>query len=108
MATLHIWKRSTFIDTGSSALKAPVLVSIAMTLVILTGCGATVHPTRTASGREGAAISCDGLLSTWKRCESAAAKACPRGFDVVDRQEKRIYVDTGSFKGRSLVVSCKP
>jgi hypothetical protein len=83
--------------------------SLAIFLVfVLAGCGASVNRTRTANGRDGAAISCNGLLVTWKSCDRAAAKACPSGYDVVDRQEKKTYTDSGSFMSRKLVVSCKP
>jgi hypothetical protein len=86
-----------------------VMQRIAILLVIvLAGCAATVNRTRTADGRNGATISCNGLTATWKKCDRAAAKVCPGGFDVIDRQEKKTYTDTGSFMSRTLVVSCKP
>lgn len=77
-------------------------------LVVLTGCAASVNRTRTANGRDGAIISCNGLTATWKTCDRAAARTCPRGYDVVDRQEKKTYIDSGSYMSRKLVVSCKP
>jgi len=83
--------------------------SIAILLVVvLAGCGASVNHTRTANGREGAAISCNGILLTWKTCDKAAVKACPGGYDVVDRQEKKTYTESGNVMTRKLVVSCKP
>jgi uncharacterized protein YceK len=86
-----------------------VMRSIAILLVVsLTGCGAMVNHTRTASGRDGAIISCGGLLRTWHDCDKAAANACSSGYDVVDRQEKKTYTDSGSFVTRKLVVSCRP
>jgi hypothetical protein len=83
--------------------------SIAILLVVvLAGCGASVNRTRTANGREGAVVSCNGVLQAWKTCDKAAAKVCPGGYDVVDRQEKKTNTDSGSFMTRKLVVSCKP
>ena len=76
-------------------------------LVLLAACGATVKPTPTTNGRDGAVISCDGLLYTWKMCDKAARKTCPGGYDVVDRQEKKNHTDYGSYTTRRLVVACR-
>ena len=80
--------------------------SAILLIVFLTACSATVKPTLT-NGRDGAVISCDGLLYSWKICERAARKSCPGGYDVVDRQEGRNRTDYGSYTTRKLVVSCK-
>jgi hypothetical protein len=75
--------------------------------VLLAGCGATVKPTPMTNGRDGAVISCDGLLYNWKICDRAARKTCPRGYDIVDREEKKNHTDYGSYTTRKLVVSCR-
>jgi hypothetical protein len=85
-----------------------VMRSLAILLTFfLAACGATVNPTRTATGRDALAISCDGLVYNWNICNRAAARACPRGYDVIDREEKKTYTDYGSFMSRKLVVSCR-
>jgi hypothetical protein len=77
-------------------------------VLTLSGCGATVSHVQGSSGRDTVTLSCGGLFRSWSMCDKSAASSCPGGYDVLDRQEKKTYTDTGSFVTRKLVVACRP
>jgi hypothetical protein len=62
---------------------------------------------RTGDGRDGYAISCDGSAYSWAKCYKAAAKACPAGYDVLDRDSNTTATNYGPNVSRSVIVACK-
>jgi hypothetical protein len=50
--------------------------------------------------QQGMVISCSGYKS-WADCDRAAANACPKGYDVINKEENIIT------QGRTLRINCK-
>jgi hypothetical protein len=61
----------------------------------------------TADGRDGYNIECGGSAYSWAKCYKAAAKTCPSGFDVLDRDSSSTASQFGPIVNRSMVVACK-
>ena len=72
-------------------------------LTALAGCAASVQNATMGDGRKGMIASCGGTGATWSPCNEAAVKACPAGFDTVDREQ---FVHEGFVK-RNLYFTCK-
>lgn len=84
-----------------------IITGSLVSAALLGGCAASVEPMRAGDGRDGYAISCDGSAYSWAKCYRAAAKACPTGYDVLDRDTNTTATAYGPNVSRSLVVACK-
>ncbi|CAN7472954.1 hypothetical protein [Paraburkholderia hospita] len=81
--------------------------SLAAVAALLSGCAAGIDPMPTADGRAGYNIECGGSAYTWAKCYKAAAKVCPAGFDVIDRDSSSTPTNFGPLVERNLIVACK-
>jgi hypothetical protein len=53
-----------------------------------------------SSKQDGTVISCSGYKA-WQDCDRAAAQACPKGYEVLNKEENI------AVQARSLRISCK-
>jgi hypothetical protein len=58
----------------------------AAAVAVLAGCASTPKPTTLADGSIGQKVNCNGTVQDWGQCYEAAAKVCPGGINVVDRE----------------------
>lgn len=70
-------------------------------LILFFGCS-TSDKTVMPSGEKGYAISCDGAFVSMNKCYQKAAKLCPDGYEVHEKEKHNSGIS------KSLMVSCKP
>jgi hypothetical protein len=83
------------------------IITGSLVAALLSGCAASVERMPTADGRDGFNIECGGSAYSWAKCYKAAAKTCPSGFDVLDRDSSSTASQFGPVVNRSMVVACK-
>jgi len=75
-----------------------------MLSILLTGCASgpfsSSRDLESGGKQEGIVVTCNGY-KTWADCDQAAAKVCPRGFNLLDKDENI------AIQGRSLRITCK-
>jgi hypothetical protein len=54
-----------------------------------------------SSKQVGIVVACSGGYKTWADCNLSAAQACPKGYEVLSKEENLV------MQGRSLRISCK-
>jgi hypothetical protein len=67
-------------------MRNPVYAAIGTVLLLVAGC-VTVKSTTLRDGSQGYLASCGGTGGEWGQCYEAAGKACPNGFDILDREQ---------------------
>jgi uncharacterized protein YceK len=67
--------------------KTPLILAA----LILSGCSA-IFPNKTADTRAWSKASCSGGAS-WEDCKRTALRACPKGFDIANREENAITLE---------------
>jgi len=73
-------------------------------LVLLAGCAtgpfSGKHDLESSSQQAGTVVNCGGY-KTWEDCDRYAKQACPKGYEVINKEENL------AISSRSLRVSCK-
>ncbi|HZV97895.1 MAG TPA: hypothetical protein VFF74_02790 [Methylophilaceae bacterium] len=59
----------------------------------------SLNQAKPGDGREWAEVSCSGFAD-WTKCNAKAAKLCPNGYDVANREESLIA------QRRTMMVAC--
>jgi hypothetical protein len=76
-----------------------------MIVTLIAGCTtgplSTKRDLEASSQQQGTVVSCSGGYKTWQDCNNAAAQLCPKGFEILERDENI------NMQARSLRVSCK-
>ena len=73
-------------------------------LIFVTGCAtgplSEKRDLESSAPQQGTVIYCNGY-KTWQDCDKAAAKACPAGYEVINKDENL------PMQQRTLRISCK-
>lgn len=72
-----------------------------ITALILSGCASSSKVT-TPSGNQGYFVECNGLAVSMRYCYEKAAKLCPNGYELIDKDAK-------SWNGvkKGIFIECK-
>jgi hypothetical protein len=84
------------------ATRRAVVFGTGALALALTACAGAPQPTILKSGLPGLTVSCNGTGYDWADCYQAARIACPKGFDIDDRE----LVVLGTVR-RTLFFACK-
>ncbi len=81
-----------------------ILFSLLCSVIFITGCQQLLHgqqqQVRTKSNGD-YLVGCGGAVETWGSCNDKAMKTCPKGYDVITKEEN----SNGTL--RELTFRCK-
>ena len=75
-----------------------IKLAIVTSALLLNAC--SIPNTKPGDGREWVEVSCNGFAD-WTKCNEKAAKLCPGGYDIANKEESLIA------QHRSMAVACK-
>ncbi len=82
---------------------------IVLVLVLLNGCAITKQ-IKTPNGNDGYYISCNGLAVSISVCYEKAAKLCPKGYEIIDKNNNSGVAITphaiGSMSKKGIFIEC--
>tara|TARA_B110000305_G_C19131824_1_gene489295 strand:- start:83 stop:307 length:225 start_codon:yes stop_codon:yes gene_type:complete len=59
------------------------------------------------SGAKGIVVSCSGTANSWAGCYKKASTSCPSGYNILEKDEERVFIVDSPGINRTLVISCK-
>ncbi len=81
-------------------------ISALMIAILLSGCATAAVDTILPDGSKGLSIACGDVITSdiaivrsWASCYRSAGKACPQGYDIIDKAHPH--------ENRFLVIKCK-
>ena len=78
-------------------------IYFALLLFVITGCTQTPKNVVAQDGKNALQTSCPGIYVSWSNCYEKANRACPSGFNIIEKEQYTIDLD---LPVRALTFRC--